>query len=90
MVVAVPRPGGEHVLLDMATSQFSNGKLEIMRKQVRRVSEIEKVLRLSARAARPNLPPSPPSDSIARLAWSTSNPREPLSRCPVVSAQTGS
>jgi 3-dehydro-L-gulonate 2-dehydrogenase len=32
-VLAVPRPSGEHVLLDMATSQFANGKLEIMSQQ---------------------------------------------------------
>jgi|EP01046_Picozoa_sp_COSAG06_P066105 hypothetical protein len=31
IVFCVPRENGEHVLLDMATSQFANGKLEILR-----------------------------------------------------------
>ena len=33
VVFAVPRANGEHVLLDMATSQFANGKLEILKQQ---------------------------------------------------------
>eukprot|EP01052_Picozoa_sp_SAG31_P039310 SAG31_NODE_5424_length_2546_cov_2.691050_2_plen_326_part_00 len=33
VVIAIPRQDKEHVLLDMATSQFANGKLEILKKQ---------------------------------------------------------
>jgi LDH2 family malate/lactate/ureidoglycolate dehydrogenase len=36
-VMAVPRPSGGHVLLDMATSQFANGKLEILKTQGQRL-----------------------------------------------------
>lgn len=31
LVVGIPRPNGQHVLLDMALSQFSNGKLDVYR-----------------------------------------------------------
>jgi 3-dehydro-L-gulonate 2-dehydrogenase len=31
LVVGIPRPNGQHILLDMAMSQFSNGKLDVYR-----------------------------------------------------------
>lgn len=35
LVVGIPRPNGQHVLLDMALSQFSNGKLDVYRESGR-------------------------------------------------------